>query len=508
MDTKEDIIGFLKGDRHRHEEHEERIANLEERVLDHETRRDEDSNSVQLLRRKLDLLVRTGAMLMASNADCSRIMRNMKRCEAYLGLPEEYIHIHLGYNIIMVNLSDKTHSFSKYQRVDSHSVEFTVISKISKLLWAAIREDMSLNRYEEELEALKHVHKQYSPWMIALCAGFACGGFCVQFGCDWPAFFYASIPAIFGFRLKMYLSHLHWNGYVGIAISAFVATLLCWLTTFISLNPTVSAALPAFLHSDTPYHPLMACTLFIVPGVPLINFVTDMVSDYVQVGITRAIITLMIIAAMSFGIVFAIQVCGIDNFVKDLSMTPHNTFLDYAIAAAISAMGFATIYNTPRRIMPVLALTGIIAVCTRNFVNLGPSNGNIGLDQGIIIGSFVGSAVASLIATKSQHIHHIPHQIIAIPSVIPMIPGVMMYRSLFGFIQMDGVIGELTFAFNWAIKASLTILFIALGVAIPNIFVRRLIQPKRKEKLLRLVKERHEKHHDMVDLSEIDDRHL
>lgn len=475
----------------------------EEESINDETRNDEHANSVQLLRRKLDLLVRTGALLMASNADCARIMRNMKRCEAYLGLPEEYIHISLNFNIIMVNLSDETHSFSKYQRVDSHCVEFTVISKISKMLWTAIREDWSLDRYEAELEALNHVHKQYSPWMIAICAGFACGGFCVQFGCDWPAFFYASIPAILGFRLKMYLAKLHWNTYVGIAISAFVATLICWLTTFISLDQTLVSALPSFLHSDTPYHPLMACTLFIVPGVPLINFVTDMVSNYVQVGLTRAMITLMMIIAMSFGIVFAIQICGIDNFVKDLSMTPHNNFINYAIAAAVSAMGFATIYNTPKRIMPVLAITGIIAVCTRNFVNLGPSNGNIGFDQGIIIGSFVGSAVASIIATRSQHIHHIPHQIIAIPSVIPMIPGVMMYRSLFGFIQMDGVIGELTFAFNWAIKASLVILFIALGVAIPNIFIRRLIMPKRKEKLLYLVKERHEKHHDMVDLKEI-----
>lgn len=484
-------------------EGENLIGLEEEESINDETRNDEHANSVQLLRRKLDLLVRTGALLMASNADCARIMRNMKRCEAYLGLPEEYIHISLNFNIIMVNLSDETHSFSKYQRVDSHCVEFTVISKISKMLWTAIREDWSLDRYEAELEALNHVHKQYSPWMIAICAGFACGGFCVQFGCDWPAFFYASIPAILGFRLKMYLAKLHWNTYVGIAISAFVATLICWLTTFISLDQTLVSALPSFLHSDTPYHPLMACTLFIVPGVPLINFVTDMVSNYVQVGLTRAMITLMMIIAMSFGIVFAIQICGIDNFVKDLSMTPHNNFINYAIAAAVSAMGFATIYNTPKRIMPVLAITGIIAVCTRNFVNLGPSNGNIGLDQGIIIGSFVGSAVASIIATRSQHIHHIPHQIIAIPSVIPMIPGVMMYRSLFGFIQMDGVIGELTFAFNWAIKASLVILFIALGVAIPNIFIRRLIMSKRKEKLLYLVKERHEKHHDMVDLKEI-----
>lgn len=475
----------------------------EEDSVDRYERRYEERSDVQLLRRKLDLLVRTGCLLMASNADCPRIMRNMERCEAYLGLPSEFIHIYLNYNIIMVNLSDETHSFSKYQRVDSHCVEFTVISKVSKMLWTAIREDWSLDRYEQELEALKHVKKQYSPWMIAVCAGLACGGFCVQFGCDWPAFFYASLPAALGFRLKMYLGRLHWNGYVNIAVCAFVATLLAWLTTFISLNPTLAATLPAFLHSDTPYHPFMACMLFIVPGVPLINFVTDMVSDYVQVGLTRAVTTLMIILAMSFGIVLAIQVCGIDNFVKDLSMTPHHTFLSYAIAAAISSMGFATIYNTPKRIMPVIAVIGILAVCTRNFVNLGPSNGNVGLDQGIIIGSFVGSCVASLIATKSQHLHHVPHQVIAIPAVIPMIPGVMMYRALFGFIQMDGVVGELTFAFNWAIKASLVILFIALGVAIPNVFVRRMIQPKRKQKLLKLVEERHRRHHDMVDLKQI-----
>lgn len=481
----------------------EQMLQLEEENYKREVRLDEVNDSVELLRRKLDLLVRTGCLLMASNADCPRIMRNMKRCSAYLGLPEEYIHIYLDFNIVMVNLSDETHSFSKYQRVDSHCVEFTVISEVSSMLWTAIREDWSLDRYEQELEALKHVHKQYSPWMIAVCAGFACGGFCVQFGCDWPAFFYASIPAILGFRLKMYLGKLHWNGYVNIAVCAFLATLLAWLTTFISVSPEMAAALPSFLHSTTPYHPLMACTLFIVPGVPLINFVTDMVSDYVSVGITRAMITLMIILAMSFGIVLAIQVCGIDNFVKDLSMTPHNTFYDYAIAAAISAMGFATIYNTPKAIMPVLALTGIITVCTRNFVNLGPSNGNFGLDQGIIIGSFVGSCVASLLATRLQHWHHVPHQVIAIPSVIPMIPGVMMYRALFDFIQLDGVVGELTVAFNWAIKASLVILFIALGVAIPNVFVRRMIEPKRHKKLLALVMERHRKHHDMVDLKEI-----
>ena len=52
-----------------------------------------------------------------------------------------------------------------------------------------------------------------------------------------------------------------------------------------------------------------------------------------------------------------------------------------------------------------------------------------------------------------------------------------MYRALFAFINMHGVIGEVTVAMNNAIHASLIILFIAIGVAIPNIFFRRMINP-------------------------------
>ena len=153
----------------------------------------------------------------------------------------------------------------------------------------------------------------------------------------------------------------------------------------------------------------MACALFIVPGVPLINFVSDMLDSYVQIGITRAVNTLLIVVAMAFGIALAVHVCGIDNFVKDLSMTPHHTYLEFAVAAAISAVGFSMIFNIPRRLLWVVAVGGIIAVCTRNFVNLGPSNHNIGLDWGPVIGSLVGSALISIIVTRAVHWFHTPH---------------------------------------------------------------------------------------------------
>ena len=249
-----------------------------------------------------------------------------------------------------------------------------------------------------------------------------------------------------------------------------------------------------------------ACVLqnlsFMFPVGLLYYFVSDMLDNYVQVGITRAVNTLLIVVAMSFGIALAIHVCGIDNFVKDLSMTPHHTYFEFAVAAAISAVGFSMIFNIPRRLLWVVAVGGVIAVCSRNFVNLGPSNHNIGLDMGPVIGSLVGSALISIIVTRAVHWFHTPHHCLSIPSVIPMIPGVLMYRALFAFIDMRGVVGEVTVAMNNAIQASLMILCIAIGVAIPNIFARRWITPKR-QKQLKLLIERRRLHGKFVNLTDI-----
>ncbi len=445
----------------------------------------------QLIRHKLDLLLRTGQLLVESAADTNRIMRNMKRTAAFLGLPEEHLHIFVQFNMLMVNLSDDEHSYTKFQRCDKHGINMTTLSLISKLSWTAIREDYSIERYAEELEAIANRPRNYTANQVAIGTGFACGGFCIQFGCDWIAFIYASIAAAIGMRLKGLLVEKGINVYMSIAASAFVSTVIAWATGF----------LPAW--TDTPLHPLLACALFIVPGVPLINFVDDMLDNYISVGMTRAINTFLMIVAMSFGIAFFLKIANFDlTQFTTISMIPHNSYWSYAAAAAISAMGFSMIFNIPRRLLWVVAIGGIIAVCTRNFVNLGPSNNNIGLDMGLAIGSLAGSALVSLIAVKAVHWVHAPNHVISIPSVIPMVPGVLMYRALVGLIEMNGVVGELTNAMKFGMASGITIMCIALGVAIPNVFARRWVAKDRQRKLEEMIEERRKRGH-FVDLSEI-----
>lgn len=72
------------------------------------------------------------------------------------------------------------------------------ISKISKLSWRAIEQDYSLDKYEEELEKIARQERNYTPYVVAICTGFACGGFCKLFGGDWIAFLITAICTLWG----------------------------------------------------------------------------------------------------------------------------------------------------------------------------------------------------------------------------------------------------------------------------------------------------------------------
>ena len=335
-----------------------------------------------------------------------------------------------------------------------------------------------MDRYEKELERISRQPRNYRPYIVAIGAGFACGGFCKLFGGDWIAFLFASICAFAGFRIRARCMEFGINAYMSMAIAAFLATCMAYLTSLTN-------------YSSTPYHPLLACALFIVPGVPLINFVDDMLDNFLLVGITRAANTVMMICAMAFGIAFALRLfvmndVTIDHKFSELSMVPHDPYYVYAVAAAISAMGFSMIFNIQRRLLWVVALGGILAVCTRNFVNFE-------LGYGPVVGSFMGSFVVSLIAVKAVYWFDVPNHVLTIPSVIPMIPGVLMYRSLLAFINMHGVVGEVTHAFYNGINSALIIFCISLGVAVPNIFARRYIAKDRHRLLEQELQKRRER---------------
>ena len=420
---------------------------------------------------KLHLLLHTGQLLMENGADTDRTVRDMMRAAAYMGIPADKIHQHVMYTTLMLNVNDDEHTYTEFRKCTHHGVNMTILSAVSKLSWRAMRDNYSLEKYEAELERIKSLPHHYSPLLTALGAGFACGGFCKLFGCDWIAFFCTALCAFIGFYVRRICNSYGFNPYAGIAIASFSATLLAYFTQF-------------FSGSATPWYPMIACTLFIVPGIPLINAVDDLLNNYIVSGTTRAINTLLIVGSMTFGIVIAIRLGNVADFTS-ISLQPDEIYFSQAVAAAIASIGFSMIFNVPRRLLPIIALGGILAVGLRNIAVL-----QFGMSQAA--GSFLGAAAVGILALKAVHWFHTPNIILTIPSAIPMIPGVLLYRLLFELINIRSIdAAALMDGLRSGVEAVTIIVAIAVGVTIPNIFMHRYIEKLKQQQIEELLSERY-----------------
>lgn len=121
------------------------------------------------LNRRLNLLMRTGQILVDSSADTSRIMRNMHRAAAFLGFPKENINIYVDYYMVTVSLCDSEHSFVQMRRCRKHGIDMAAIQDVSKLTWRALKRDYSLDDYECALDWItnRNAHTATGRWLSA-----------------------------------------------------------------------------------------------------------------------------------------------------------------------------------------------------------------------------------------------------------------------------------------------------------------------------------------------------
>lgn len=420
---------------------------------------------------KAELILTVGQLLMENGADTPQIVRDMKRVAAYMGIPADKFHLHIMYTTLMLNISDEHHSHTSFRKCPKHAVNMRIISAVSKLTWRAMKEHYTLDEFKGELAAVAK-RPRYPHWLTVLAAGTGCGSFCTLFGCDFNAAIYTAISAIVGKIVQMQCAERFGiNPYVSMTFAAFAALSV--------------ADLMHFLPTATPWHPMIAASLFLVPGIPIINAFSDMLNTYLISGAARILHTLIIVGATSFGIVFAIGMSDFDVFMG-LPLTLESNYLLFAMAGAIGAASFAVFFNLPKRLLIAAAIGGAICVCTRNFCTFE-------LGMSAPVGTLAGATLVSVLAVRAIHWLHTPSLVLVVPAVIPLVPGLLIYYSLFATINIHLLSpADLLEAIQICVNAVLIILAIAIGAAMPAIFANRAFERASKEKQEKFLNEIYE----------------
>jgi uncharacterized membrane protein YjjP (DUF1212 family) len=229
------------------------------------------------------------AHLMGCGVHTSRVVRNTKRIGESLGFD---VKISVFQKSIILTLLDKEtqKTFSEVNEIPALPISFEHNSELSALSWEAVDKQLSFEEIKDKY--LKIITApQMDPLFVLMVVGFANASFCRLFGGDWSSMAIVFSATITGFFIKMQMQKKKFNHYIIFIVVAFVASLF---------------ASTSLIFEGTSEIALATSVLFLIPGVPLINGVIDIVEGHTLTGISRLTNAVLLIVCIAIGLSFTL----------------------------------------------------------------------------------------------------------------------------------------------------------------------------------------------------------
>lgn len=234
--------------------------------------------------------------LIAMGASGLRIQRNIERmaghagCECLLDFSRSTANIQLT--------SREYHATAYCNKLVPHrGINFSKIRLLSSLSWdfadGLIDADTAYRRFEDIVKG-----KSLNGSVVRLLTCCANASFCELFGGDAISMAVVFAATYVGFWVKQFLLSKQMNVYIVFGISSLVAALL-------------SSCVYIFHLGSTPDIAFGTSVLYLVPGIPYLNSVCDLVTGHQRLGLERIFDALNLTIALSLGLCGAMTIMNI-----------------------------------------------------------------------------------------------------------------------------------------------------------------------------------------------------
>lgn len=223
--------------------------------------------------------------LMGSGVHTSRVVRNTRRIGKSLDVNVK-MSIFQKTMVMSVCDNESQEVYNEVAIIPAFPISFELNAELSALSWEAFDTRLSLDTLWEKYNQIIS-HPKMDPLCTLFLVGFANASFCALFGGDWTARGIVFSATLIGFYLKQVMQKKHINHYIIFVVSAFVASLVA--SSALTLETTAEVA-------------IATSVLYLVPGVPLLNGVIDIVEGHVLTGCTRLIQALLLVLCIAVGL--------------------------------------------------------------------------------------------------------------------------------------------------------------------------------------------------------------
>ena len=391
-------------------------------------RQNQDDSVHETLKDTAIFLAEYASTMMAVGAQTSRIQLNTVRMARSFGY---HINLLIFPKTLSITLLDAEHnrSYTYIKKTPSMGINFKANMKLSALSWKAFDHKLPIDELWRMFKLIVK-EKRENPWVVLLMVSFANACFCRLFDGNLTSMIIVWVATFVGFFVRQQLTRRGLNHLAVFIICAFVSTMI-GVTDFL------------FFHGGTEDISLGTSMLYLVPGVPLINGVMDIVDGHALDGIARLTNACLLIICIAIGLSTTVIMLDIDP------TTFTNVVRPDVVRAAIADGLFAAVAGVG------CALLACVGHGIRYFLM---HNTGLMLDQ-VTASTIAGFAVGLLAVPFAMRIH-CPAECFAFPSLLPMVPGMFAYKAIRDLINIVRLPDEYTMEYvsRFFSNASLTVL--------------------------------------------------
>ncbi len=234
--------------------------------------------------------------LLAVGATSARVEMNVGRMAGHFGAWAD-IAIFSSHIIMTVTDKETRHTYSVVGRSRHRPISFLRNTSLSRMSWQVIDSDMTVAEARQAFDEIVSV-PHGNVWKVLVLTSLANMSFCYLFGGDAWAMFVVFVATAIGYWAKISLLRLKVDARAVFVISAFCATI-------------IGCACFVFHLGETPEVALGTSVLYLVPGIPFINSISDLIYGHNLCFVSRLTNASVLTVCLSAGFILGLIVMRI-----------------------------------------------------------------------------------------------------------------------------------------------------------------------------------------------------
>lgn len=421
----------------------------------------------------LSLAGRIGAVLLDSGTGAVDTADQVRFIAAVYGLEDVDVDVTFNTVLICARRGKTLPPITSSRSVHYRSLDFTRLAEIDRLVRRIRRRAITPESAHRIVDAIVEAPHPYARWISTLAWGAMAYGVAIFLAANWlvglTAFVSSAAIVIVNRRLNQIGTPVFFQQVTGGFIAVIPAALL-----FRFLQDTSVHVYPSQL--------IAAGIVVLLSGLSLVGAVQDAITGAPITAMARFTEVLVMTGGILVGVAIAVRFVGLfDIHLPELTTIPPFGASDLPsriIGGAITSGGFLAASYAEKRALPAAIGAGALGAGVQGVLAVYTSSPLAAYATAAITVGLIGGLAARRALT--------PPLIIAVAGITPMLPGMAIYRGMYGLLNHDPGRGGTEMATAFGIGAAL-----AAGVTLGEFFARRLRRPRIPPKLLNVGHFRH-----------------